>query len=389
MRGSAASVVLALILVLSPMPASAASWGPVVKISGPGPAYGTPGAIAMAGSTIGVAWVERGSDQRWRLYFRRSTDSGLTWASRVLISGTGLALTVSMAGTGSRLDLVWNQAVNGMAQVWYVRSIDAGASWGTKQALSPASENADAPAVARDTSGRVAVVWSGGNPMLPPSVWSRVSSNGGNTFGAAQALNEVSSPAFPRVAIGLDGRIHVVYQDGLVPSGASETWYQRSRDARQQWTAPQRLATSTEGSTIAAAGRVVLIGYQRLVMVANRPERWVKYRRSIDNGATWESPKQLATKEGQNTVQPVFSVRNGRWRAIFVRCQTFICDQATIRLRSSIDKGVSWSSPRLVSPNINASNSPIGADGGKKAVVAWSRANASGNPGQVLVRRSN
>ena len=133
----------------------------------------------------------------------------------------------------------------------------------------------------------------------------------------------------------------------------------------------------------------MLVGYTRLVIVNNRPERWIKYRRSTDNGVSWGPPKQLATKDGQNTVAPVFSVRNGRWRAIFVRCQTFICDEATVHLRSSIDKGVSWSSPRLVSPDVNASNSPIGADGGKKAVVAWSRANASGNAGQVLVRRSN
>jgi hypothetical protein len=384
---SLALVFVSLVLVLSPVPVSATSWGPVMKISGGGAALASPGAIAMAGSsTIGVAWVEEGTDHRFRLYFRRSTDGGQTWGIRILISQSGHALNASLAGAGSRFDLVWNQVDDARERTtaWYVRSIDAGASWGTPLALSPPIENASVPSVARDSSGTVAVVWEGGNPMLPPFVWARVSSNGGRTFGAKQALDEVAHDASPKVAVGLDGKVHVVYNRGFF-----NLWYQSSSDAGQHWTAPERVARDIELTSIpaiAAAGRTVIIGYTQLV---DGPERWVKYRRSTDNGATWELPRQLARRDAKNTLQPVFSVRNGRWRAVFIKCQTATCDEATVHLRVSLDKGVTWSSPRLVSPDVDAGNSPVGADGGKRTVVAWSRYDENGLNGRVFTRRSN
>jgi hypothetical protein len=384
---SLAIAFVALTMVLSPMPVSATSWGPLTKISGGGDAFGTPGAIAMAGSsTIGVAWVEEGADHRFRLYFRRSTDGGQTWGIRILISESGHALSASMAGGGSRFNLVWSQVDDARERTsaWFVRSIDAGATWGTPLALSPPTEDASVPSVARDSFGTVAVVWEGGNPMFPPFVWARVSSNGGRTFGAKQALDEVDTGASPKVAVGLDGKVHVVYNRGFF-----NLWYQSSGDAGQHWTAPRRVARDIELTSIpaiAAAGQTVIIGYTQLV---DGPDRWVKYRRSTDNGASWELPKQLATRDAKNTLQPVFSVRNGRWRAAFMQCQTAICDEVTVHLRVSLDKGVTWSSPRLVSPDIDARNFPIGADGGKRTVVAWSRSDESGLDGNVFARRSN
>lgn len=391
-RVCVASVLLALAISSGPTASAATSWGPIARISGLNPAFSTFGAIAKAGLTVGVAWIERGHDGVWRLYFRRSLDGGVTWGSRRLISGTGQALTVTLAGVGSGFDMVWTFSPDGgeTSQLWYAHSANEGASWGLKQQLTPTTEAAYAPDVARDAAGHVAVVWTGGNTMLPPRVWVRISRDGGKTFRPRKELNviEYGSPG-AGVAVGPYGNIHVVYNNGVVPSGGGNIWYQRSTDGGEHWAAARRLASSDEGDpTIAASRHTLIVGYQKLAVTSQGPQRWIEYRRSTDNGRDWESARQLTTFAGQDSVAPVFSVRSGQWRALFVRCLGVPCSPATVYVRVSANAGVTWSGPSAVSPDATVGNYPIGVDGGKRIVVAWG-VQGQDLPIKVLARRSN
>jgi hypothetical protein len=375
--------------LVSISPVWAFSWLDPVQVSGSGRSFADPGAIARAGTTTGIAYIEMTSAVS-RLYFKRSTNGGASWSSRESISGpTGQPLSVSMAGRGTRFDIVWTQLVGGTARVLYARSNDRGDTW-TSVRLSPTSENAHDARVARDGRGRVAIVWAGGPLGGSQHIWSRVSTDSGATFGArvAMATPFSVSTAKPSVAIGASIRIHVAY------NGNGTIMYQRTGNNGTSWAAARTLATGVETTTspgLAASGRDVIVGFTRL----SGGDAWVKYRWSNNDGTDWEAARQLGTQSANDTRSIVLNARGGWFRAVFSRCLTDPCTDdaiATMFRRSICCPGDNWQLPRRVSPTSQDRAIPIGVTGGQegagdKTVVAWYRQDAGGAILQVWTRR--
>lgn len=353
--------------------------------SGSGRALADPGAIAMVGAnTVGIAYIQN-SGSSWRVHFRRSTDGGATWRTAVPVSQTtGQPVNVSMAAAGSRFDIVWNQRIGGTARVWYAGSTDGGVTWGAKKSLSPSTHHAYDPRVARDTAGRVAVVWAGGPSGQTGNIWTRVSTDSGTTFGSRVALNTATAPsALPVVAISKYGKVHVAY------NAVGGVWYQRSGDGGASWTNAKEVATGTENSAspaLAASGMTVMIGFTR----SANGDAWIKFRRSTNNGLAWEAARQLASQAANDTRAIVLSVRSGHWRALYARCTTSSCSDDAIAtyLRQSNDAGAHWAAAERVSPTTHDNAVPIGADGGAKTVVAWQRQDVGGSILRVYSSRA-
>lgn len=87
--------------------------------------------VAVAGSVVHVAW-HQGPDSAGGIWYRRSTDGGQTWnQSRRLTDTLGWGTTrPSLAASGSDVHLVWLDARRGFGQIYYKRSTDAGVTWG-------------------------------------------------------------------------------------------------------------------------------------------------------------------------------------------------------------------------------------------------------------------
>jgi hypothetical protein len=372
-------------------PVSAFSWREPIQVSASGRAFADPGALARAGSTTGLAYIETTSTQS-RVYFKRSTNGGASWSHRKAISGTiGQPLNVSLSARGTRFDIVWNQLVGGTARVMHALSTDSGATW-SRARLSPASENAHDPRVAGDGSGRVVVVWAGGQIGGVQSIWTRVSTDGGSSFGARVALAiPVSVSSAKRVvAIGVSPTIHVAY------NGNGTVIYQRSTDGAT-WSTPRVIASGvdTAGSPGLAARHSVVVAFTRISGI----DSWIKYRASNDDGANWESAQQLTTKAANNATGVVLDERGGIYRAVFSRCLTDPCadDAIATYVRESICCAPSrWLAMRRVSPVSQQRAIPIGVTAGvkgrlgaAKTIVAWYRQDGGGSVLQVWTRRES
>jgi hypothetical protein len=376
---------LSLVLAAS---AEAVTWAPVQPLTSSGDTMASPGALAVVGTKgVGVAYRDVAGGHT-HVFFRRSTDGGATWKTRIqLDTGTSPvsypdhAVGPSLASSGSIFDAAWLELDStGHWHVRYARSLDSGATWGAQKALSPAIDEPSFPRIARDATDRVAVVWteasfSASDPFAAKVVV-RVSTDGGLNFGSRRILASngwhAGDPTFPGgeytpvVAIG-NGIIHVVYYfDGTTLR------YRNSSTEGVAWSAIKTMTTSADlAMDMAAAGDAVLIGYTYLYNdpISHTTKVQVVYRRSADAGATWYAKLALAPAGGNETYGPVVSQRGGTWRVVFARINA-THDGAVVIYRESAD-AVTWTAASSVSPTSQGWGLPEGVGYAGAPIVLW------------------
>lgn len=162
------------------------SWGPKIKLSSTGSSFNSLPLVGASGSNVYVVWGDSGTGD---VYIRRSTNKGGTWASIVnLSSNPGKSDSPDLSFSGSNVYVVWTQAnSDGSATDAFIRaSNDGGATWESKIKLSSTGK-AVGPTVASSGS-RVHVAWqdaSAGNG----DILLRTSTNEGATWGSVRNMS--------------------------------------------------------------------------------------------------------------------------------------------------------------------------------------------------------
>ena len=93
--------------------------------------------LAAEGSNVYIVYLRKITDFKdWccprrigDIYFRRSQDGGKTWEPEARLTTAGGAHRISLAVSGPRLDLVWNDLSVGNRGIFYRRSPDGGTTW--------------------------------------------------------------------------------------------------------------------------------------------------------------------------------------------------------------------------------------------------------------------
>lgn len=199
---------------------------------------------------VHAVWTEPVGSVR-HLYYTRSLDKGRTWeASRDLSqssSPNGVEAVGITVDAKNRVHLAWHTGDPDQATpacvVYYVRSTDGGASFGSVTRLS--SETGKHAAFPRFTvtgssSDVIGIAWRDNRRKPDWDVYLAVSENGGSSFservGTATAVNDWD----PEVATDSRGRLHLTWMsyDGGTEHGISIR-YARSEDAGRTWTSAQ------------------------------------------------------------------------------------------------------------------------------------------------------
>ncbi|TES90667.1 MAG: T9SS type A sorting domain-containing protein, partial [Candidatus Cloacimonadota bacterium] len=115
--------------------------------------------VAVSGSTVHVAWSDNRDGIRPEIYYKRSTNEGITWeADDRLTNDAAWSSRSSLAVSGSNVHLVWNDDRNGNPEIYYMLSTDDGISWEIETRLTDDSLWSEYPSVA--VSGcSIHVVW--------------------------------------------------------------------------------------------------------------------------------------------------------------------------------------------------------------------------------------
>lgn len=166
--------------------------------------------VSASGSDVHVVWQDN-RDGNYEMYYKRSTDGGLGWASDTrLTTGSSYSYLPSVSVSGSTVNVVWEDIRDGRYEnIYHKRSTDAGLSWDKDTLLT--SPTADAHHASVSVSGALAyVVWFD-NRDGNYEIYYKRSTDGGANWGADTRLTNIGGSQYPAVA--LSGKaVHVIWQ---------------------------------------------------------------------------------------------------------------------------------------------------------------------------------
>ena len=137
-----------------------AQWEPDVRLTNNSADSQSP-SVVVSGSEVHVVWGDL-RDGTWENYYKRSTDGGTSWGADLRLTNNDGAhsLNSSVAVSGTSVHVVWTETRDGNPEIYTMRSTDGGTSWSSDLRLST-NDGADSYNPSMAISGnRVHVVWN-------------------------------------------------------------------------------------------------------------------------------------------------------------------------------------------------------------------------------------
>jgi hypothetical protein len=189
---------------------------------------------------IHVVW-EDATPGNYEIYYKKSTDGGLTWMASERLAWTSGPSYLPKIGShwSGWLYVVWQDDTGGGTEVYFKKGSIGGLGWSAIQRVSWTSGNSASPALAVDFSGNLHLAWIDDTPGNPEVYYSK-STNGGISWSTAKRLTWTSGLSRnPAIAIDLSGNPHVVWEDDV--TGKEEVYSRMSPDGGVSWASGQRL----------------------------------------------------------------------------------------------------------------------------------------------------
>lgn len=200
-------------------------------------------------NNIFITWTSFGPSTG--IKFRKATNGGANWSATVNISDlSGGQGSNVCSGTNSQIYVVWQQD-----GVRFDKSTNAGTSFGTDLQLSNIGTTNGFPFICCDysagpTRGNVYVIWDdarNGNA----DVWFQRSTNGGaNWLAAPVRVNDVTTnnQYWPVIQCDNNGNLYAMYYDNRLGTSQINSYVAYSTDAGATWT-NQQLSDSSFAAT--------------------------------------------------------------------------------------------------------------------------------------------
>ncbi len=261
---------------------SYSQWQPEVRLTN-SLAHSEFSALAVSGTVVHVVWQDD-RDGNYEIYYKRSTDGGLSWWTDTRLTNYSAASNApTIAVSNDNVHVVWVDERDGNPEIYYKRSTDGGISWGADTRLtnnSFLSTYASVAVYGSSAEGGVYVIWQDERD-LNWEIYYKRSTNGGTSWGADTRLtNNAGSSLYPSIALSgsfAEGGVHVVWQDDR--NGNVEIYYKRSLDFGGSWGTDIRMTNNSSISrnpSLTASGSAV-----HVVWEDNREGNWeIYYKRS-------------------------------------------------------------------------------------------------------------
>jgi len=354
---------------------SFAQWQPDVRLTNDPGFSVIPGSrcIASSGDTVHVVWRENRDAGNNEIYYKRSTDGGVSWGPDTRISNNVFYSTnPSISVSGKLIHVVWvdmNAQFN--KNISYSRSTDGGTSWGTESRLSDNPANTSAREASVSASGsEVHVVWTDDRAIgYIPVIYYKRSTDGGISWSADTPItNEAVSSESPSVSCS-GSEVHVAWLGGVNPH--YQTFYKNSADAGITWGANAVLTSDTLNvlyPSLSVSGSSV---HLLCLDVRKYPYNQLYYSNSADGGKNWGAGTWLTTNLAIKVYSCSMSVSGSN---IHIVWDVFgEANQNDIYYKHSTNGGLTWDTETLLTNNATKSNGsyPFVSASGSAVHVAW------------------
>lgn len=264
-------------------------WSPDIRLTNNSFESRSP-SISLSGSNVYVVWQDT-RDGNWEIYFKSSTDAGVNWGSDIrLTNNASSSEEPSAASAGSFIHIVWVDTRDGNPEIYYKRSSDNGLTWSSDVRHNFSIQNTFEPSVAVSGSN-VHVVRS--DDMLNSyfEIFYRRSSNNGINWSVDTNLtyNSISVVKNPCIAI-TGSRVNVVWSQQI--GNNYEIFFKGSSNGGINWGANLQLTNHTGHSiypSIARSDSIIHIVWQDIRDGNNE----IYYIVSTNNGITWGAETRL------------------------------------------------------------------------------------------------
>ncbi len=322
----------------------------------PGAARSRAPQVAASGASVYVTWVDRrnGSED---IYFNRSLDGGGTWLSsdtrlNTDLPGAAKSLAPQIAAAGSAVYVTWYDERNGAEDIYFNRSLDAGASWLPVDLRLdtdlPGKGGSIFPQIAA-AGDSVYVVWTDRRVSLftESDIYFNRSLDRGATWLVSDKRMDTDLPgaapsANPKVAAAGDS-VYVIWEEKRTSQQPSDIYFNRSLDNGTSFKkADSRVnrerAFVAFGYSLAAAGDSVYVAWPG---TANGLTSSV-FNRSLDGGDTW-LPNEVRLGSSlpgvPSGVRPQLAASGS---ALYASWEHSANGSTDIRFNRSLDGGDSW-----------------------------------------------
>ena len=289
---------------------------------------------------------------------------GAAWTINRFTNTAGYSAEPDIAIDGANIYVVWSDDTPGNTEIYFRKSTDGGVTWQAAKRLTNNAGESYSPAIAV-SGAKVYVAWHDSTPADSAyAIYFKSSADGGTTWKAAQRLTYTSGgSAFPRLAVNAS-KVYVVWFDDT--PGNREIYFRRSIDNGATWQTAQRF-TNTAGAS-SAANVAVNNANVYVTWYDDTPgNREIYFRRSTDNGATWQTAKRFTNNAGASKYSSI--AVNGA--NVYVTWQDDTPGNLEIYFRKSADGGATWQNAKRLTNTSGSSCYPAISANAANIYVTW------------------
>jgi Peptidase family M23 len=232
------------------------------------------------------------------IMLQRSTDRGETFSPSVEVSGTpDNSGQAQIAADNANINIVWvNEVLSPTysAEIFFRRSTDQGVTFTNPKNISNTPTVSVYPAISTNNSGVIAIVWQDDiTDFSTARTFFTISTDNGQSFQPYKQISDIPA-LYPRVSIDSNNNIYVVWQQE-VSGSYDEIYFTRSTDNGQTFTSPINIsntpAVQSQPPDIATDknGNINIVWGDYLDIV---------FTRSTDQGQTFTSPQIIPLSYG-------------------------------------------------------------------------------------------
>jgi hypothetical protein len=328
--------------------------------------YSNSKSIATYGNYVHVVYDDE-RDGNLEIYYRRSTDAGITWGSETrLTNSSGVSGYSSIDVISSTIYIFWHDGRHGSSEfeIYYKFSTDNGNTWSTDIRLTNATWHSANPIVALNGQDVYVTWWDQRGGVNPEIYFNRKSGSG--PFGVDVRLtNNPFRSEEPHIAVSSDSVLHIAWWDNR-DGGSGEIYYKRSSNKGTGWSADTRLTFNTKSTypAISASGQIVVISWEDI----RDNNREIYYKRSTDDGLTWGPDTRLTNTTYASWHPSTFFSGN---ILHLVWAEAIATGIGRVYYKRSLDAGVTWDTNTQIVPSQSYLDYPSVSASGQCVHVFW------------------